>query len=172
MSLCVQLAVSNNKIHVVMDVSLLRFSLQVMDFYLNLMTLTSTLFSFLQCPLASSLAVTSAVTFSEITAYPEPPRGVPQPHWKFPYSFFARGEEELDGGLWKRTPKILSFSIQMFMCSPSQTMAVFHICTAQCLVYYSFQRKYCCPQIILWSYCVCMRICKGAWLQFVRKHCT
>lgn len=52
-----------------------------------------------KCPLASTLAVTSTVTFSEITAYPEPPRGVPQPHWKFPYSFFARGEEELDGGL-------------------------------------------------------------------------
>ncbi|XP_041947711.1 tectonic-3-like [Alosa sapidissima] len=52
-----------------------------------------------KCPLAYPLAVTSEVTFSEITAYPEPPRGVPQPQWKFPYSFFSRGQEELDGGL-------------------------------------------------------------------------
>ncbi|XP_031428059.1 tectonic-3-like isoform X2 [Clupea harengus] len=52
-----------------------------------------------KCPLVFSLAVTLEVTFSEITAYPESPRGEPQPDWKFPYDFFTRGQVELDGGL-------------------------------------------------------------------------
>ncbi|XP_063058391.1 tectonic-3-like [Engraulis encrasicolus] len=50
-----------------------------------------------KCPLRSPLSVTSEVTFSETTAYPEPPRGVPQPHWKFPFDFPTRGQKELDG---------------------------------------------------------------------------
>ncbi|XP_062299235.1 tectonic-3-like [Scomber scombrus] len=50
-----------------------------------------------KCPLASSLALTTEVTFVETTVYPEPPRGLPQPRWKFPFDFFTRGTVELDG---------------------------------------------------------------------------
>lgn len=56
------------------------------------------LFSFSpQCPLSSSLALTTRVTFADSTVYPEPPRGLPQPFWKFPFGFFTRGSAELDG---------------------------------------------------------------------------
>ncbi|XP_023126335.2 tectonic-3 isoform X1 [Amphiprion ocellaris] len=50
-----------------------------------------------QCPLSSSLALTTTVTFADATVYPEPPRSLPQPHWKFPFGFFTRGAAELDG---------------------------------------------------------------------------
>ncbi|XP_017289136.1 tectonic-3 isoform X2 [Kryptolebias marmoratus] len=50
-----------------------------------------------KCPSSSPLALTTRVTFVETTVYPEPPRGSPQPHWKFPFGFFTRGAAELDG---------------------------------------------------------------------------
>ncbi|KAL3967703.1 prospero homeobox 1 [Sarotherodon galilaeus] len=50
-----------------------------------------------KCPLSSSLALTTRVTFADSTVYPEPPRGLPQPFWKFPFGFFTRGSAELDG---------------------------------------------------------------------------
>lgn len=49
-----------------------------------------------KCPIASPLALTTEVTFVDTTVYPEPPRGLPQPHWKFPFDFFTRGTAELD----------------------------------------------------------------------------
>lgn len=52
----------------------------------------------LKCPLIASLAIAMEVTFSEVTKYPQPPRGMPLPHWKFPYSFFTGGKGELDAG--------------------------------------------------------------------------
>ncbi|XP_028287800.1 tectonic-3-like isoform X2 [Parambassis ranga] len=50
-----------------------------------------------KCPLSSPLTLTTTVTFADTTVYPEPPRGSPQPHWKFPFGFFTRGTAELDG---------------------------------------------------------------------------
>ncbi|XP_032429890.1 tectonic-3-like isoform X3 [Xiphophorus hellerii] len=52
-----------------------------------------------QCPLSSPLTLTAKATFVETTVYPEAPRGVPQPHWRFPFGFFMRGAAELDGHL-------------------------------------------------------------------------
>lgn len=48
------------------------------------------------CPLSTSLALSTHVTFVDTTLYPEPPRGDPQPQWKFPFGFFSRGLDELD----------------------------------------------------------------------------
>ncbi|XP_022598528.1 tectonic-3 [Seriola dumerili] len=50
-----------------------------------------------KCPMSSPLALTTEVTFADITVYPTPPRGLPQPDWKFPFGFFTRGSAELDG---------------------------------------------------------------------------
>ncbi|MEQ2158349.1 hypothetical protein GOODEAATRI_011299 [Goodea atripinnis] len=50
-----------------------------------------------QCPLSSPLALTAKAAFIETTVYPEPPRGFPQLHWRFPFGFFSRGAAELDG---------------------------------------------------------------------------
>ncbi|XP_035601170.1 tectonic-3-like isoform X1 [Oncorhynchus keta] len=50
-----------------------------------------------KCPLVSPFAVTTEVMFVDTTVYPEPPRGTPQPKWKFPFDFFSRGTGELDG---------------------------------------------------------------------------
>uniref|UniRef100_A0A8C7WGX9 Tectonic domain-containing protein n=1 Tax=Oncorhynchus mykiss TaxID=8022 RepID=A0A8C7WGX9_ONCMY len=50
-----------------------------------------------KCPLVSPFAVTTEVMFVDTTVYPEPPRGTPQPKWKFPFDFFSRGIGELDG---------------------------------------------------------------------------
>lgn len=50
-----------------------------------------------KCPLLSPIALTTEVTFVDTTLYPEPPRGLPQPTWKFPFGFFTRGTAELDG---------------------------------------------------------------------------
>ncbi|XP_069547750.1 tectonic-3-like isoform X2 [Brachyistius frenatus] len=50
-----------------------------------------------KCPMSSPVALTTKVTFADTTVYPEPPRGSPQPHWKFPFGFFTRGAAELDG---------------------------------------------------------------------------
>uniref|UniRef100_A0A665UFK2 Tectonic domain-containing protein n=1 Tax=Echeneis naucrates TaxID=173247 RepID=A0A665UFK2_ECHNA len=49
------------------------------------------------CPVSSPLALTTSVTFADATLYPEPPRGLPQADWKFPFGFFTRGTAELDG---------------------------------------------------------------------------
>ncbi|XP_070783173.1 tectonic-3-like [Enoplosus armatus] len=50
-----------------------------------------------KCPLSSPFALTTQVTFVDTTVYPGPPRGLPQPDWKFPFGFFTRGTAELDG---------------------------------------------------------------------------
>ncbi|XP_029934062.1 tectonic-3 [Myripristis murdjan] len=50
-----------------------------------------------KCPISSTLALTTEVKFVDTTVYPEPPRGLPQPDWKFPFGFFTRGAAELDG---------------------------------------------------------------------------
>ncbi|XP_062415946.1 tectonic-3-like [Pungitius pungitius] len=50
-----------------------------------------------KCPMSSPIPLTTEVTFADITLYPEPPRGSPQPDWKFPFGFFTRGWAELDG---------------------------------------------------------------------------
>uniref|UniRef100_A0A4W5MBN2 Uncharacterized protein n=1 Tax=Hucho hucho TaxID=62062 RepID=A0A4W5MBN2_9TELE len=50
-----------------------------------------------KCPLVSPFAVTTEVMFVDTTVYSEPPRGTPQPKWKFPFDFFSRGTGELDG---------------------------------------------------------------------------
>lgn len=50
-----------------------------------------------KCPLLSPLTLTTRVIFADCTVYPEPPRGLSQPHWKFPFGFFTRGTAELDG---------------------------------------------------------------------------
>lgn len=49
------------------------------------------------CPRLSSVALSAQVSFVENTLFPEPPRGSPQPWWKFPFGFFSRGVDELDG---------------------------------------------------------------------------
>uniref|UniRef100_H3BXY0 Uncharacterized protein n=1 Tax=Tetraodon nigroviridis TaxID=99883 RepID=H3BXY0_TETNG len=41
-----------------------------------------------QCPVSSPLILTTEVIFADTTRYPEPPRGEPQPKWKFPFGFF------------------------------------------------------------------------------------
>ncbi|XP_029384022.1 tectonic-3 [Echeneis naucrates] len=51
----------------------------------------------IKCPVSSPLALTTSVTFADATLYPEPPRGLPQADWKFPFGFFTRGTAELDG---------------------------------------------------------------------------
>ncbi|KAI1896359.1 hypothetical protein AGOR_G00093980 [Albula goreensis] len=51
-----------------------------------------------KCPIISPLAVTTEVKFSDISVYPEPPTGLPQPQWKFPFGFFSRGAIEQDAG--------------------------------------------------------------------------
>ncbi|XP_054454271.1 tectonic-3-like [Anoplopoma fimbria] len=52
-----------------------------------------------KCPMASPISLTTEVTFVDTTVYPEPPRGSPQPNWKFPFGFFTRGTAELDGNM-------------------------------------------------------------------------
>lgn len=47
--------------------------------------------------MSSPLILTTEVIFADSTRYPEPPRGEPQPKWKFPFGFFSRGMTELDG---------------------------------------------------------------------------
>uniref|UniRef100_A0A3P8VGK2 Tectonic family member 3 n=1 Tax=Cynoglossus semilaevis TaxID=244447 RepID=A0A3P8VGK2_CYNSE len=47
--------------------------------------------------LSSRLILTTHVTFTDTTVYPISPRGSPKPDWKFPFSFFLRGMDELDG---------------------------------------------------------------------------
>lgn len=47
--------------------------------------------------MSSPIALTTEVTFVDTTVYPGPPRGLPQPTWKFPFGFFTRGTAELDG---------------------------------------------------------------------------
>lgn len=55
-----------------------------------------------KCPTTSPLTLTTEVTFADTTVYPEPPRGRPQPRWKFPFGFFTRGSAELDGPVLSR----------------------------------------------------------------------
>uniref|UniRef100_A0A8C6UK74 Tectonic domain-containing protein n=1 Tax=Neogobius melanostomus TaxID=47308 RepID=A0A8C6UK74_9GOBI len=50
-----------------------------------------------KCPLGTPLALSTQVTFVDTTLNPEPPRGAAQPQWKFPFGFFSRGLDELDG---------------------------------------------------------------------------
>ncbi|XP_034426228.1 tectonic-3-like isoform X1 [Hippoglossus hippoglossus] len=50
-----------------------------------------------KCPGSSPLVLTTDVTFADTTVFPNPPRGSPQPSWKFPFGFFTRGTAELDG---------------------------------------------------------------------------
>ncbi|TNN22533.1 Tectonic-3 [Liparis tanakae] len=50
-----------------------------------------------KCPPSSPISLTTEVTFADTTVYPEPPRGAPQPDWKFPFGFFTRGAAQLDG---------------------------------------------------------------------------
>ncbi|XP_029311602.1 tectonic-3-like isoform X2 [Cottoperca gobio] len=50
-----------------------------------------------KCPASSPIILTTEVTFADTTVYPEPPMGLPQPNWKFPFGFFTRGTAELDG---------------------------------------------------------------------------
>nr|XP_019961224.1 PREDICTED: tectonic-3 [Paralichthys olivaceus] len=50
-----------------------------------------------KCPVSSPLVLTTEVTFADTTVFPNPPRGSPQPSWKFPFGFFTRGTAELDG---------------------------------------------------------------------------
>ncbi|XP_059180823.1 tectonic-3-like [Centropristis striata] len=50
-----------------------------------------------KCAVSSPITLTTEVTFVDTTVYPEPPRGSPQPNWKFPFGFFTRGTAELDG---------------------------------------------------------------------------
>ncbi|XP_041829125.1 tectonic-3-like [Melanotaenia boesemani] len=50
-----------------------------------------------KCPLLSPVVLTTSVAFVETTEYQGPPRGLPQPFWKFPFAFFTRGTAELDG---------------------------------------------------------------------------
>ncbi|CAJ1080407.1 tectonic-3-like [Xyrichtys novacula] len=50
-----------------------------------------------KCPMSSPVPLTTEVKFVDITVYPEPPLGSPQPNWKFPFGFFTRGLAELDG---------------------------------------------------------------------------
>lgn len=49
------------------------------------------------CPQSTPLALSTQVTFVDTTLHPEPPRGAPQPLWTFPFGFFSRGLDELDG---------------------------------------------------------------------------
>lgn len=51
----------------------------------------------IKCPLSSPLTLTTKVMFADSSRSPQPPRGLPQPHWKFPFGFFTRGSAELDG---------------------------------------------------------------------------
>ncbi|KAJ0015938.1 hypothetical protein NQD34_014228 [Periophthalmus magnuspinnatus] len=53
--------------------------------------------SIFKCPLTTSLTLFNEVTFVDTTLYPEPPGGVPQLHWRFPFGFFSRGIDEVDG---------------------------------------------------------------------------
>ncbi|XP_018542791.1 tectonic-3 isoform X2 [Lates calcarifer] len=50
-----------------------------------------------KCPVSSPISLNTEVTFVDTTVYPERPRGLPQPDWKFPFGFFTRGADELDG---------------------------------------------------------------------------
>lgn len=47
--------------------------------------------------MSSPLILTTEVIFADTTRYPEPPRSVPQPKWKFPFGFFSLAMTELDG---------------------------------------------------------------------------
>lgn len=68
---------------------------------------------FFQCPLTSPIALTTEVTFVDTTVYPEPPRGLPQPNWKFPFGFFTRGTAELDGHVINDAEKV-TWSLMLF----------------------------------------------------------
>ncbi|KAF6734663.1 Tectonic-3 [Oryzias melastigma] len=72
-----------------------------------------------KCPV-SSLTLTTKVTFTETTVYPEAPRGLPQPHWKFPFDFFGRGSAELDGHFvsggsssWKEVKSLILLTVML-----------------------------------------------------------
>ncbi|XP_035520625.1 tectonic-3-like [Morone saxatilis] len=73
-----------------------------------------------KCPISSPIALTTEVTFVDTTVYPEPPRGLPQPNWKFPFGFFTRGTAELDGhvvinasGTEKVTWSLMLFTVML-----------------------------------------------------------
>ncbi|XP_045925256.1 tectonic-3-like [Micropterus dolomieu] len=66
-----------------------------------------------KCPLSSPIALTTEVTFVDTTVYPEPPRGLPQPNWKFPFGFFTRGTAELDGHVINDAEKV-TWSLMLF----------------------------------------------------------
>uniref|UniRef100_A0A3Q3VKN8 Uncharacterized protein n=1 Tax=Mola mola TaxID=94237 RepID=A0A3Q3VKN8_MOLML len=74
----------------------------------------------LKCPVSSPITLTTEVTFADTTVYPEPPRGAPQPEWKFPFSFFTQGAAELDGhvvinGTEKVTWSLMLFTLMLLM---------------------------------------------------------
>nr|XP_046232277.1 tectonic-3-like isoform X2 [Scatophagus argus] len=73
-----------------------------------------------KCPMPSPIALTTEVTFVDTTVHPEPPRGLPQPNWKFPFGFFTRGTAELDGhivingtGTEKVTWSLILFTVML-----------------------------------------------------------
>ncbi|XP_072312700.1 tectonic-3-like [Eucyclogobius newberryi] len=51
----------------------------------------------IKCPFTTLLPLSNEVTFVDATLYPEPPRGAVRPQWKFPFGFFSRGIDEVDG---------------------------------------------------------------------------
>lgn len=70
--------------------------------------------------MSSPIALTTEVTFVDATVYPDPPRGAPQPQWKFPFGFFTRGTAELDGhnvfissGTEKVTWSLMLFTVML-----------------------------------------------------------
>ncbi|TKS89851.1 Tectonic-3 Precursor [Collichthys lucidus] len=68
-----------------------------------------------KCPLSSAMVLTTDVTFVDTTVYPERPRSLPQPSWKFPFGFFTRGTAELDGHIinGSNTEKV-TWSLMLF----------------------------------------------------------
>lgn len=67
-----------------------------------------------KCPTLSPIVLTTEVTFVDTTVYPEHPRGLPQPSWKFPFGFFTRGTAELDGHIVINGTEKVTWSLMLF----------------------------------------------------------
>ncbi|XP_026206642.1 tectonic-3 [Anabas testudineus] len=70
-----------------------------------------------KCPVSLPFSLTTEVTFADTTVYPEPPRGMPRPNWKFPFDFFTRGTVELDGHTVINSSEKVTWSLMLFTVS-------------------------------------------------------
>ncbi|XP_055006160.1 tectonic-3 isoform X2 [Boleophthalmus pectinirostris] len=66
--------------------------------------------SIFKCPLTTPIALSNEVTFVDTSLYPKPPQGAPQLQWRFPFGFFSRGVDEVDGHILSKSSGSLNIT--------------------------------------------------------------